>query len=91
MVSINSDWMDGMMIENPKKVKELILSNPNVKAISSGHVHQEFTDQLGHAEVFTTPSTCYQFFGNTETRLCMEILVKNKRRIYSHRLAIFVW
>ncbi len=61
MVSINSDWMDGMMIENPKKVKELILSNPNVKAISSGHVHQEFTNQLGHAEVFTTPSTCYQF------------------------------
>ena len=61
MSSIKSDWMDGMMIENPEKVKKLIIDNPNVKAISSGHVHQEFADSLGDTKIFTTPSTCYQF------------------------------
>ena len=64
--SIKSDWMDSMMIENPEKVKSLVLKNPNVKAISSGHVHQEFNDQLGDAQVFTTPSTCYQFKPNAK-------------------------
>ncbi|MAQ72835.1 MAG: hypothetical protein CMD49_00825 [Gammaproteobacteria bacterium] len=61
LVKIDSDWMDGMRIENPEKVKNLIENNSNVKAVSSGHVHQEHVVQLGNTQIFTTPSTCYQF------------------------------
>jgi Icc protein len=54
-------WMDSMMIGNAQDLFDLIKQFPNVKAIVSGHIHQEMDIQFDSVRVLTTPSTCFQF------------------------------
>ena len=66
LININSKWMDKMKIENTDEVKNLIKTHSNIKCLSCGHVHQEFSEQLENTSIFTTPSTCYQLKPNSE-------------------------
>ena len=61
LISINSKWMDSMIIENSEKLIQLISKHNNIKCISCGHVHQEFYNNIGNIDFYSTPSTCYQF------------------------------
>ena len=58
---VGSEWLDKQRISNAEDLKAVVASCANVKAIFSGHVHQEFIDQWAGCDVYTTPSTCFQF------------------------------
>lgn len=58
---IGSQWIDKQRIANADKMAEIVASYGSVKAIFSGHVHQAFQGNWHGIEVFTSPSTCFQF------------------------------
>ena len=60
-VSINSKWMDGMMLENPDDLFEIVDQYDHVKGIIWGHIHQEFSQVRKDVLLLGTPSTCAQF------------------------------
>lgn len=60
-VSINSPWMDTMMLENPHNLFNRIEQDTRVKGIIWGHIHQQFESEKGHIKLMGTPSTCAQF------------------------------
>lgn len=60
-VSINSKWMDGMMLENAKEFNAIVESYKNIHLIINGHVHQEYEYKSQNIKYLGTPSTCVQF------------------------------
>ncbi len=60
-VSIESEWMDGMMLENADELFEIVDDYQNVKGIIWGHIHQEFSGQRNGVQLMGTPSTGAQF------------------------------
>ena len=60
-VSINSEWMDGMMLENPVELFEIIDKYDHVRGIIWGHIHQNFSQIRKNVLLLGTPSTCAQF------------------------------
>ncbi|NOU14936.1 MAG: 3',5'-cyclic-AMP phosphodiesterase [Methylococcaceae bacterium] len=60
-VKTNSSWMDTMMIENSDELFAHLARFPQVKLITSGHIHQVLDINLGQIRVLGTPSTCFQF------------------------------
>lgn len=67
---VNSAWLDGIGLRDPSRFLSLVSVNPQVRAISAGHVHFEFADRFGEVELLTTPSTCIQFRGDLDTQAC---------------------
>jgi 3',5'-cyclic-AMP phosphodiesterase len=60
-VSVNSPWMDTMILENPDDFFTVVDRFPAVKGIIWGHIHQEFARQRNMVKLMGTPSTCRQF------------------------------
>jgi Icc protein len=60
-----SPWMDTMIIENSRDLLAMADKYPQVKAITSGHVHQVMDINAGTYRVLTAPSTCFQFTPNS--------------------------
>ncbi len=58
---IGSRWIDKQRIVNADQLAEVAASYGNVKAIFSGHVHQVFHGHWQGIDVYTSPSTCFQF------------------------------
>ena len=65
-IPINVAWLDDLGLDGATEFVELIETSPQIKLICAGHVHQEFTGQLGAAALYTTPSTCVQFAARHE-------------------------
>ncbi len=61
----DSAWLDTMTIENSQAFLEIVARYPNVRVISTGHIHQEMDKKFGQVFVFGTPSTCFQFTPNS--------------------------
>ena len=59
-VPIGSASMDTMIIENAELLTDRIMKYDKIKAVSWGHIHNEFNLNMGSAKLFSTPSTCYQ-------------------------------
>jgi Icc protein len=59
-VPIGSASMDSMIIENAELLTDRIMKYDKIKAVSWGHIHNEFDLNMGSAKLFSTPSTCYQ-------------------------------
>ena len=59
-VPIGSASMDSMIIENAELLTDRIMQYDKIKAVSWGHIHNEFNLNMGSAKLFSTPSTCYQ-------------------------------
>jgi len=59
-------WIDQVGLENSDQFIASIANQSNVKAVVWGHVHHESESTLGSIKMLSTPSTCYQFCGNTE-------------------------
>ena len=57
----NSAWMDTMLIENSEEFWAIIAHTPQVKAVTTGHIHQVMDRMRGAVRVLGTPSTCFQF------------------------------
>lgn len=56
-----SQWMDTMKIGNGDALLELVNKYPNIKAITSGHIHQILKHKIKQLQILGTPSTCFQF------------------------------
>jgi len=57
----NSGWMDTMMIENSLELLAKIEQYSQIRAITTGHIHQVMDITIGGVHVLGTPSTCFQF------------------------------
>lgn len=66
-VDIQCQWLDEQRISNSEKLNEVISVHKKVKAIFTGHVHQESETNWFGIPVFTTPSTCFQFTSHSDT------------------------
>jgi len=60
-VSVRSEWMDRIGLEQRELLQELILADTRIRLVCCGHIHHEFQTWLGHAEIVATPSTGIQF------------------------------
>lgn len=60
-IPTQSHWMDTMMIENSAEFLDLLRCYPQVKAITTGHIHQELSAEVNQLKIFGNPSTCFQF------------------------------
>lgn len=65
-MAVGCDWLDRQRIANANEMEAIVRASGNVKAIFSGHVHQEFHGQWAGCDVYTAPSTCFQFLSNSE-------------------------
>jgi Icc protein len=64
-IATNSTWLDTMQIENSNEFLTILESYPQVKAITTGHIHQEKDDLNKAIRVLGTPSSCFQFTPNS--------------------------
>lgn len=60
-VPADSEWIDTMLISNSHTFLALLKDYPQSKAVISGHIHQELTQQINNIRILATPSTCFQF------------------------------
>jgi len=60
-VSVDSPWLDAMMLADGPKLVELIDRSPQVAAVLFGHVHQEFESKRAGTRYLAAPSTFFQF------------------------------
>lgn len=60
-VPVGCAWLDAQRIDNAERLEAILCQHTNVRAIFTGHVHQEFHARWAGTEVYTTPSTCFQF------------------------------
>lgn len=65
-VDIHCKWLDEQRISNSNQLAEVLAQYNNVKAIFTGHVHQESMRAWCDVPVYTTPSTCFQFTGGSD-------------------------
>jgi Icc protein len=56
-----SVWMDTMTIENHQAFFDMVTLYPQVKLITTGHIHQHMDAKVASIRVLGTPSTCFQF------------------------------
>lgn len=62
---VGSYWIDQQVVGNYQQVLEALAQYPQLKIISSGHVHQDSHQRYQHIDIFTSPSTCVQFLPNS--------------------------
>lgn len=67
---VQSAWLDKVSLREPTPLLELVGSFPQVRAISAGHVHQEFQGNLGRIELLTTPATAVQYRPHEDAPVC---------------------
>ena len=60
-VSINSPWMDSMILNNGDEFLNIIDNFDNVRGIIWGHIHQKFETKRNDVVLLGSPSTCKQF------------------------------
>ena len=61
VLPVESNWMDRIGLENQEEFLKIIDRHYQVKAVISGHTHQEFFAKRRGVAFMTTPSTCVQF------------------------------
>jgi 3',5'-cyclic-AMP phosphodiesterase len=59
-------WLDKIGLSNAEDLWTILARYPRVKAILSGHVHQQHEDEKKGIRYFSTPSTCIQFKKNSQ-------------------------
>ncbi|GAA0322906.1 metallophosphoesterase [Psychrobacter aestuarii] len=61
IIPMQSAWIDVHIAKNVSPFWQQLRAHPQVKAIVSGHTHQEKVYTHNGVTVYSTPSTCYQF------------------------------
>ena len=64
-VPVGCAWLDKQRIANADAFEKIVRSAGNVQAVFTGHVHQEFSTRWAGCDVYTTPSSCFQFAANS--------------------------
>lgn len=60
-VDVGCAWLDLQQIDNQHQLHHLLLAHGNVKAVITGHVHQQFDGSWGELPIYSAPSSCVQF------------------------------
>lgn len=58
---MESEWIDTHCLKNTDALLKILKKHPQVKAIISGHVHQEAKIELDNIQFLSVPSTSVQF------------------------------
>ncbi|MGB8697611.1 3',5'-cyclic-AMP phosphodiesterase [Acinetobacter sp.] len=58
---MKSKWIDQHKLKNTENLIDILARHSNVKAVVSGHVHQDSLNEWKNIQFFSTPSTCVQF------------------------------
>lgn len=61
LVPVGSAWIDQYVVSNADEFFKITDRYKNIKAISWGHVHQDFHTLRNGVDLIATPSTCAQF------------------------------
>ena len=62
---VGSAWVDALGLQDAKSLLQVATGAPQVKAICSGHVHQDREKRIGDLQLLTTPSAVVQFSVNS--------------------------
>jgi Icc protein len=65
-VNVGCAWLDQQKVENGAQLLKVMAGCGNVKAIFTGHVHQDFTTEINGISIYTSLSTCFQFAANSD-------------------------
>ena len=65
--SVASSWADGIGLTNGEPFWQSISAHPQVRAVVSGHVHQDFSATNNGVLCLTTPATSFQFTPGSST------------------------
>lgn len=61
-IDLGCTWLDRQKIRNGDELLGILGPQDNVKALLSGHVHQEYSGKSPEGiPIYSTPSTCFQF------------------------------
>ncbi|MEJ2416087.1 MAG: 3',5'-cyclic-AMP phosphodiesterase [Exilibacterium sp.] len=60
-IPVGSAWVDQYIVRRAGQFFDIVDSQPQVKGICWGHVHQEFCHRRKGVTLWSTPSTCIQF------------------------------
>jgi Icc protein len=63
---MGSTWLDGVALRDAAAFWNLIDTNPNVRGVVCGHVHQASDRTRNRVRFLSTPSTCAQFLPSSE-------------------------
>jgi len=61
IIPVGSAWIDQYVVSNATEFFKIIDKYENIRAVSWGHVHQEFHEVHGGVDLLASPSTCLQF------------------------------
>jgi Icc protein len=65
VLETQSPWMDTMIIENRQQLLAIMDKYPQVKVITTGHIHQVMDVKTPVLRILGAPSTCFQFTPET--------------------------
>lgn len=60
-VPVGCAWLDAQRIANAADLEAILRRHHNVRALFTGHVHQQFHAHWAGTQVYTAPATCFQF------------------------------
>lgn len=60
-ISVETDWLDRIGLEDAATLESLVQQHAQVTGMFCGHVHMDFSGELGNVPVFSTPATSLQF------------------------------
>jgi len=63
---VNCAWIDRKNLQNSHDFMSLVSANKNIKAVTFGHVHQEYETVLEGIHYYSCPSTCHQYLPNSD-------------------------
>lgn len=74
LVPVGSAWIDQYVVSNADAFFEITDRYDNIKAVSWGHVHQEFFTVRRGVDLLATPSSCVQFKPKSDDFMVDEIM-----------------
>lgn len=66
VIDCGTTWLHDLGLHNASEFLAVIDAHPSVKAVVSGHIHQDFDRIQDHIRYLATPSTCIQFKPNQD-------------------------
>lgn len=60
-IPMGSKWLDTVGLRNGDEFLERLRTLGRIRAVTFGHVHQEYDDEYEGIRILATPSTCAQF------------------------------
>ena len=67
ILPVGTPWVDSSILTNAAQFLAIISQHQNIKAVFSGHVHQESATKHQHVNFYTAPAVSWQFTPQIQT------------------------